>query len=264
MVKMAGEYEKYFKEEQRLEVAIQLVDSKFLDVTCQVRSLRGDRLIVEFLGSEPVERLSTETDADVFLTTRTGWSICRCNAILTQKIVGRRIYLRLSGPVIEKQNREYYRLDVAIPLCYRVPEKQLLPAIQAEWAATREAMEEIPSPQLRPGPEGFRVVKWNGRGEIPPQRVNLSGGGLRFKTTENIEPGTLVAIDIFLPLVPPRVIHVVAEALRSHEILLGRGRGESFNTAFRFHLINEKDRETIIAFIFAEQRRVLSAYAGKR
>jgi hypothetical protein len=91
--------------------------------------------------------------------------------------------------------------------------------------------------------------------------VNLSGGGLRFKTPVYIKPETLVYINLFLPFIPPRVIHVVAETLRSNEIILGRG--SSYMTALRFHFINDRDRETIIAFIFAEQRRLLGGRVGK-
>jgi hypothetical protein len=264
MTKAVNEYARYFKAENQAKIGIKLADNKFLDVSGLIRSIEGDQLTIELVGTEPVEEMTAESGSDVFITFWTGWSLCRCNAVLMRKIYGRRVFLRLTGPVNEKQTREFFRLDVTIPLCYTIPEKQLLTAVHEEWAATVERLKDCAAPVLVAGAGGFKVVRWNGQGEIAPRPVNLSGGGLRFKTQEYVEPGTLEAINLFLPLVPPRVIHVVAETLRCTEIVLGREKGNNYIIATRFHLINDKDRETVIAFIFAEQRRILSSNAGKR
>lgn len=260
----ANGYSRYFKEDNQAKIGVKLANNKFLDVTGLIRSLEGDQLIIELVGSESVEELTAESGSDVFITFWTGWSMCRCNAVLMRKIYGRRVFLRLKGPVDEKQTREYFRLDVTIPLCYTIPEKQLLPSVHENWEAQRKLLSECAAPVLVPSDGGFKVVRWNGQGEIAPRLVNLSGGGLRFKAREYVEPGTLESINLFLPLVPPRVIHVVAETLRCNEIVLGHEKGGNFITATRFHLINDKDRETIIAFIFAEQRRLLNTRVDTR
>jgi hypothetical protein len=74
---------------------------------------------------------------------------------------------------------------------------------------------------------------------------------------EYTEPGTLMQVNLFLPLVLPRVICEVAEVLRCSEMMLLWSKGNSYSTAMRFHCIEEKDRETIISHIFMEQRRSL-------
>jgi len=264
MTKAASNYAKYFKEEAQAKIGIKLADNKYLDVTGLVRFIEGDRLTLELVGAEHSEDMAAEVGSDVFINFWTGWSQCRCSAVLLQKIYGRRVFLQLTGEVTEKQTREFFRLEVSIPLCYTIPERQLLSAVHDEWTATREIMKERSAPLLVACPGGFKVVKWNGPGEIAPRPVNLSAGGLRFKTPEYIQPQTLVNLNLFLPLVPPRVIHVVAETLRCNEIVLGREKGSNYISAFRFHFINDKDRETIIAFIFAEQRRILNTLADKR
>jgi hypothetical protein len=264
MQQSSAAYSRYFREELRVNVAIHPPDRTAIDVGCIVLFLEGDRLGLELCGDEFAEGLPAESGMDVHLTAWTGWSLCWCNAVLAEKTAGRRFQLRLTGKVAEKQSREYFRLDVSIPFLYSIPEKQLMPEVQAEWSTARELIQRLPSPVIRPCHEGFRLTGWNGRGEILPQRVNLSGGGLRMRTREYVEPRTLVAIDLFLPLVPRQVIHVVAEALRCNEIVLGRQSGVSYNTALRFHFIEETDREAIISFIFSEQRRLLSAQTGSR
>jgi len=263
MAVAAIEYTRYFREDNQAKICIKLADKRVLDVNGLIRSIEGDRLTLELVGSEPVEEITAEPDTSVFITFWTGWSLCRCNAVLLQKVYGRRVYLRLTGQVIEKQTREYFRLDVSIPLCYTIPGQQLLASVHEDWVATRELMQGLAAPLLAACPGGFKVVRWHGQGEILPRPVNLSAGGLRFKTPEYFPPQSLVAISLFLPLVPPRVIHTVAETLRCSEIVLSHERGNNYITAARFHFISDKDRETIIAFIFAEQRRFLNASADK-
>jgi c-di-GMP-binding flagellar brake protein YcgR len=97
-----------------------------------------------------------------------------------------------------------------------------------------------------------------------PQNVNLSGGGVRFKTLEYIEPLTMVLVDIFLPLAPSLVISTVAEVVRCNEVQLTWEKGTKYNTAMKFVKIDEKDRETIISFIFGEQRNQLQAMREKK
>jgi hypothetical protein len=257
MNRPANEYTLFFKEENQAKICINLADNQILDAPRLVRGIKGDRLSLELVGSKSVEEMRAEPGSDVFITFWTGWSLCRCSAVLLQKIYNGQVSLKLTGPVIEKQTREYFRLDLSIPFCDSMPEQQLLPAVHERWNATRDLFKERPAPVLVACRDGFKVVGWNGQREIVPRQVNLSGGGLKFKTSEYVIPGSLLTINLFLPLIPPRVIHTVAETLRCSEIMLSREKGNSYNTAVRFHFINEKDRETIIAFIFAEQRRTL-------
>jgi hypothetical protein len=264
MTKAALEYSMYFREGNQAKIGIKLEGNRILDVSGLIRFVEGDQLTLELAGSEAVEVMAAKPGSDALITFWTGWSLCRCKAVLISKIYGRRVFVRLIGQVNEKQTREYFRLDVTIPLFYRIPEKQLLPAVQEEWTAARRLLNESEAPVLMACAGGFKVVRWNGAGEIAPRPVNLSGGGMRFKTQEYVQPGTLEAINLFLPLAPPRVIHVVGETLRCNEIVLGWEKGNNYINATRFQFINDKDREAIIAFIFAEQRRIISSNAGIR
>lgn len=265
MTQAAVNYTRYFKEDAQTKIGVKLADNKLLDVSGVVRVIKGDLVTLELVGAESPDERIAEPGSDVFVTVWTGWSLCRCNAKLTQKIYGRRVFLRLTGPVSEKQTREFFRFDVSIPLTFSIPETQMISAIREEWDATRELRKEIAAPLMASCPDGFKVVRWNGRGEIAPHQINLSGGGLRFRSPEHVTPGTLIIVDLFLPLAPPKVIHTVVETLRCTEIMLGRTtKGSNYITAARFHHISEKGRETIIAYIFAEQRRLLNVRGDKR
>jgi len=263
MTVAASEYTRYFSEGIQTKLCIKRSETKDLDLTGLVRFIKKDRLTLDLIGSEAVDEMAVESGCEVAITLWTGWSLCRCAAVLMRKIYGRRVLLQLTGPVNEQQTREFFRLDVSIPLSYTIPGKQVLSTMHEEWLASRELLNELPAPLLAACPEGFKVVKWNGQGEVAPRTVNLSGGGLMIKTSEYVKPQSLVVIDLFLPLTPPRIVHIVAETLRCNEIVLNREKGSSYITAICFHFISDKDRESIISFIFAEQRRILSSSAGK-
>jgi c-di-GMP-binding flagellar brake protein YcgR len=128
---------------------------------------------------------------------------------------------------------------------------------------TRNKYGSSPAPVMISHGGAHKVVKWRGGDDLLPLSVNLSGGGLRIKTPYYMEPGTRVLVDIFLPLAPTRVISAVAEIIRCNEIKLSWEKGASYTTAMKFTNIDEKDRESIIFFVFSEQRNQLKAVKEK-
>jgi hypothetical protein len=254
-------YSTYFKAEQQAKVIFSLANGRKQGFEGQVRNLKNDQLSLELFGA-PIDDIQlVEAGSEVSISTLTGWSMCRCNAIVLQELLNRLVILKLVGPVSEKQTRENFRLDIALPLLYSIPGSQNLTKLQIEWVAQCKAMLALPPPVMKPSVAGYKVSKWN-KLEIEPKQLNLSADGIRFKTSESLEPRSLVAIHLFLPIPAPKTIHVVAEVLRCNEILLSRTRGNNFNVAMRFRLIQGKDRETVVAYINEEQRRMLRVRAG--
>lgn len=256
-------YETHFKVEQQLKIAIRLSDSKYLYDNGVVREVHGNLLTIELFDEQTAKASTLNEGAQVVVSGWSSWALCRCDAKLEKKDGEKKeLILKLQGKVDEQQRREFFRLDVFVPILYTVPEVQNLSDIDAQWQA-RLSMSQQVFPVMASTKDGFKVVNWRGHGDVPPQRVNLSGGGIRLKTSESFESGRMVNIDIFLPVVPPRVISVVAEALRSSEIMLTYEKGAHFTTAFRFHRLDEKDRETIISYLFGEQRQLLRTQKGE-
>jgi hypothetical protein len=155
-------------------------------------------------------------------------------------------------------------MDVAIPLRCHIPEDQRLSAAIDYWSFSRISIEDEPPPRFaltRNG--GFRVLNWRGK-SLEPQHLNLSGGGVRCKLPQLLQVGSLVNIELFLPLSPGRIIHTVGIAVWCQELVLATSAQEGFLTAIRFVHLADDDRETIISYIFNEQRSQLRAYAEQR
>jgi hypothetical protein len=257
------DYEKYFTAGLQARVLIRLTEDKFLDRNAEIISLDHDLVRLEILGDVTVNELSNKAGARVTVSVSSGWGLCRCNASLEQVFNGKEICIRLTGEVSEQQRREYFRLDIDVPLIYKVPDDQHQVSVTAKWNENRKKY-QYAEPVMFAYGDGYKVAKWLGGDDLLPQNVNLSGGGVRFKPLEYIEPLTMVLVDIFLPLSPSLVISTVAEVVRCNEVQLTWEKGTKYNTAMKFVKIDEKDRETIISFIFGEQRNQLQAMREKK
>jgi hypothetical protein len=252
-------YANYFKVGRPVKVGIHLAENILLEDHAAILALEDNRMKLELCGSGLAEKGGAKAGTDVTVITDSGYAIFRCSASLETESTGKIISLLLSGGIREKQLREYFRFDLHLPLVYSIPEDQAPASVKDDWQMNRIRNQGLPPPILGRHKDGFRVVKWKGVEDLPPEMVNMSGGGLRFRMPEYTEPGTLVHVDIFLSLLEPRVISVVTKVLRCNEMMLFWTKGNFYSTAMRFHCIEEKDRETIISYIFMEQRRSLQA-----
>jgi hypothetical protein len=253
-------YAHYFKVGRPVKVGIHLAENILLEDHAVITAMDDNRMKLELWGSSLAEKGGGKAGTDVTVITDSGNStIFRCSASLETETTGRTITLLLSGGIREKQLREYFRFDMHLPLVYSIRENQNPISVKTDWQINKTRHQEIPPPIMGRHKDGFKVMKWKGVENLPPERVNLSGGGLRFRMPEFTEPGTLMHVDLFLPLLLPRVITVVTKVMRCNEMMLFWTRGDFYSTAMRFHCIEEKDRETIISHIFMEQRRSLQA-----
>lgn len=257
---MAGEpivFEKYFFVDHQVNIGVQLTDNKFYEDTAAIKFIQGNRLQLELYGEGLSHGIVTEAGAKVVITSKEAWALCRCHAVLEKEVIGKEMDLRLISQVDVQQRREYFRLDVCIPVFYSIPRDQQLRAVFDEWNGKRHSRSAKVSPIMLPCKDGFKVIGWDNGDDIEPCSVNLSGGGLRFKMKDPLTPGTLVNLEIFLPLVPARGIYATGVVVRSNEIQLTLDRHTYYSTGMEFKFIDEKDRETIITYIFNEQRNDL-------
>lgn len=89
-------------------------------------------------------------------------------------------------------------------------------------------------------------------------KVNLSGAGVKFKTTDLIKVGDLLDIRMILPGAPFHIIHAVGRVVRigSPKRLSTIMQPASY-VAIKFVAIDEDDRDTIVKCVFTWQRKIL-------
>jgi len=260
MAKKKVDYGNYYKVGQQVTVGVRLSGAVARESNGEIVSLQGDRVIVELLGEMPPVLSGKKGDSGFSLSGWSGWGFFRCDAIPEGTASPKELKLRLVGEVEERQRREYFRLDVSLPVRFEVPPAQSPAAVRERWNEYRAgARKALPPKMIRSG-QGYRVMLPDGS-DIPSQAVNLSGGGLRLRMSESIPVGHLAQVEIYLPVAPPRRIAVVAEVLRCNEVMLRLEKNAVFIVAVKFVHIDDKDREAIIAYLFAEQRSQLQSEA---
>lgn len=262
MAKKKVSYGNYYKVGQQVKVGIQLSGTVGRESNGEITAIDDDRVAVEILGGVPASLSGKKGDSRFSLSGWSGWGFFRCDAIPDGTASAMELKLRLVGDVEERQRREYFRLDVSLPVLFEIPPAQSPVAIRERWNSVRSTLADAQPPKMIPSGQGYRVILPDG-GDIPSQSVNLSGGGLRMRMPEAVAVGHLLQVEIFLPLAPPRVIPVVAEVLRCNEVTLRLEKEPVFITAMKFIHIDDKDREAIIAYLFAEQRNQLQAEADR-
>ncbi|ABB30702.1 type IV pilus assembly PilZ [Geobacter metallireducens RCH3] len=253
---MSTEYSNYFEELQKINVAVRLGGGGSFDGTAAITSLKGDLAWLELYGNEQPPRGAVQVGAETWVSVWTGGALCRCDAKVETVRDDRQFSIRLVGEVKETQRREYFRLDVSLPVLYKVLDTVAPEDAEADWNSDRKVF--CRPPEMVPTSDGPKVVDWDGE-DVVPVRTNLSGGGMRLRVSRLVESGTLVKLTLFLPLPQPRVIYVVAEALRCQEITLSREPGQHYSMSLKFVMIVDRDREAIISYLFNEQRRELMA-----
>jgi len=244
-------------------VGIRLADQTFFESSVLIREVHGAAIELELVGEAPPATVA-DTGAMAMLTKKDNLVLCRCHIVLTAALEGRVVHCQVVDEVEVHQRREFFRMDVAIPIRCHVPDDQRLSAAIDYWSVSRISLEDEAPPRFAVTAKGgFRVLNWRGM-SLEPQRLNLSGGGVRCKLAQLLPVGTLVNVEVFLPLTPGRIIHTVGIVVWSQELVLSESPQESFLTAIRFVHLADDDQETIISYIFNEQRSQLRAYAEQR
>ena len=262
MAKRKISYERYFKEGQQVKVSIRRSSTIPIESNGEITTFSGNRARVEILGGAPRALSELKPGSRVTLSGWSGWGFYCSEAILVEAVSPKEYELRLEGDVEEIQRRDYFRLDVSIPVKVEIPTQQTIASLSEQWEKRKSLHQNAPPPRISATTRGYRAIAAHNE-EIPPHEVNLSGGGLRMRMKSAVTIGTRIHVELFLPMAPPRIISTVAEALRCNEVTLRLEKAPVFIVAMKFILLEEKDREAIIAYLFSEQRQQLKAETGE-
>lgn len=85
--------------------------------------------------------------------------------------------------------------------------------------------------------------------------VNISGAGIQFLCSAPLTEGDFIELKIIIPVFPYPKITCLCQVLRVEQVSEG-GRQEKM-AAFKFMVINEKDQDILINYIFLKEREYL-------
>ncbi|HJV34891.1 PilZ-like domain-containing protein [Geomonas sp.] len=259
---MSGEsaaYAKQFFAGRRVRLAVPLAEGAPFQEWGKVCSLERDLVEIELSRDLLHPQACLQLGRTIHLNLLDGTSGLGCNGSLIALKRPHRLVLRLLDQVAPYEQREFYRQDLSLQLDFRLPPSQLPQEIRERWRQCRWAAEfasQLPDPGEAPELDSLRKEILAGverREAAPPVAVNISGGGMRLNMKERLHPGILVELGIYLP--PPRkVLEVVGEVVQ----VTASADRDHFSTALRYRLIDEADRDRLIAYISAQQMWQLS------
>jgi len=131
------------------------------------------------------------------------------------------ITIRKDGEIYKIQRREYFRFEFAMPIKYRIVENA--DPITEEDAEYKEAV-----------------------------TVDLSGGGICVRLQEEVPKGSVIECE--LKLKEKKVIHFLGKVVRLTKIR--DSEKYKFEIGVLFEKIDKRSRETLIKFIFEQQRKL--------
>jgi c-di-GMP-binding flagellar brake protein YcgR len=176
--------------------------------------------------------LPVDSEYDMVFYSESG--LYQCFARIVDRYKSNNVYLlrvELTSNLRKYQRREYYRFSCALEMCSRNLEEEELQAVEAEDPYI-----------LQPG--------------LPLRRsviVDISGGGLRFISTQKYEPGSMIYCSYHLVMEgETRQYEVIGKVLAVKEL---ENRPGTYEHRVQYHNMDDHVREEIIKFIFEEERR---------
>ena len=200
----------------------------------QVLDFGGDRTAQIAMPISEGKVIPLEIDDDYNLCFFTNSGLYQCTAQIKKRYTENRMYVMdviFLTPLKKFQRRKFYRLDCLFPIRYRiVPKEQFEKKNEAEQDNEKDE------------------ILWE-EGTIS----DLSGGGIRFHGNVECKKGDFV--EIVLPLSLQSGIIPLSLYMKVVSCVHFEGSRVAYETRGEFLNINEKERETVIKYVFEEQRR---------
>lgn len=200
----------------------------------QVLDFDGDRTAKIAMPIREGKVIPLEIDDDYNLCFFTNSGLYQCTAQIKKRYTENRMYVMdviFLTPLKKFQRRKFYRLDCLFPIRYRiVPKEQFEKRNEAEQDNEKDE------------------ILWE-EGTIS----DLSGGGIRFHG--NVECKKEDLVEIVLPLSLQSGIVPLSLYMKVVSCVHFEGSRVAYETRGEFLDINEKERETVIKYVFEEQRR---------
>ena len=268
MTDQTQEYEQFFVPEQSVRIAFVAEPRPIPEISATVRSLSGDLLEIELDSAWPDDSVKIVSEYLLELHSFHKGSAFRCRALLVSELAGHLISMRLVGNPIFEELREFFRIDTYLPLRYiALPHCDEKTALRRWMELTEYQAARVhppanlifrgePDTTASPASEQSMPLEYT-----TPVAANISGGGLRTKLPEQLQPGCKAILELYLPGNPPRIIEILGEVLSSAYVHSDDG-GKTFSTPFKFTHLNENDRDELIRHIQRVQQKQMRQIAG--
>ncbi|CAH2031522.1 PilZ-like domain-containing protein [Trichlorobacter ammonificans] len=283
-------YRQHFPPGKKVNVAIPVPQGETFNDWAVISSIDEDLVSLQLSRDELPNGVKLSTGLILDIRVGTGDSGYSCRGIIVTEGVRREIILRLIGEIVSNELREFYRIDAFLPIRYFITSEKNESVLKTAWKEKREARieaereqqqrekkpwerlrevrheeqpeEELTADALRTSDEDAETGLEEDDGvdhswdDVIPLAANISGGGIRILLHHQFAEGDLVPVEIFLPAEPrPKIIDAVCKVVfsRENQAAAKQMNRPSYNTAFQFLWIDERERDTLVTYISTVQ-----------
>ncbi|RQW84025.1 MAG: hypothetical protein EHM79_14700 [Geobacter sp.] len=245
MTKDILKFEEYFPPGMRIQVEIPLPEEKPFRDDAEILSLHQDLLELRLSRIILPAAAILEIGTPLYVRTGKKGAGFRSRGILLKYDSLSSLFIRLTGEVLSINDREYFRIDVYIPLKYR---------LYCDGDEREAKGEGVPEGFSGDYQRGQNAAVTNVAPEKPlPVAANLSGAGVRVHLPDRFDIDQLLELTLFLP--PAFGGPMTLPGLVVYVMQLGRpgDARQIFDTAIRFVNVDEPHRDNLLKFIHAMQ-----------
>ncbi|MBR6697367.1 MAG: flagellar brake protein [Lachnospiraceae bacterium] len=183
--------------------------------------------------------LAVGTRYEAYFNTKTGFY--NCTVRVTDRIKYNNLFIlivEMENDLQRYQRRQYYRIDVSVPFVINN-------VTETEYEAyIKEGREIIVDPD-----EEYKATT-----------VDISGGGIRFLSKNEVEKGTKILMKINLDIAQKTKTFIIAGEILACERLANRK--DTYQHRAQFAKVSKEQQEDIIKFIFEEERKRMKKERG--
>lgn len=171
-----------------------------------------------------------------------------CRSEILRRYKSGSVYMldvNLLTDIIKDQRRQYFRIDIILPLLYHVislEEEEILERIENESFDNDNELRELRSRCEELARDGIHNAVL----------TNISGGGMKFLSDKPVDPSRKVRVGFALGPTPTESFRLMARMVMADQI---PGRNQKYTNRIEFIHINREEREKIIRFVFKEERK---------
>jgi hypothetical protein len=262
-----AQYRDYLREGMRIEVGIPLSGGGIFRDWAIVSQSSGDELLAQI--SRDVLPANVRVDEGFILDVSISINkeIYTCSGIVIERMKGRLLRIRLFGRFTLRERRQFFRVNVKLRLRYAQIKDGNRREIERDWSHRREVdlmrfqgYDEFVIAAQSARYQPAMPLEWH---EMVWGEGNVSGGGMLMPLPDPFSPEQLLAVEISVPLSPPRTVHCVAQVVH---VLKPRTSGTQilFPAGFSFILLDERDRDLLFRFISGTQIALLRKISDSR
>ena len=262
-------YREHLRKGMRIEIGIPLFGGGVFRDWAIIVEGQADELLAQI--SRDVLPANVRVDVGFILDVSI-WikkEVYTCSGIVTERLGGRVLRIRLFGAFTLRERRQFFRIDLNLRLRYALLGNPNRRDVETDWEQRRDLEHMkfqgydqfvIAAQQARYLPS--IALEWH---DILWAEVNLGGGGLLIRLPEPVAPEKLLCLEIHLPLKPQRQIQAVAEVIHVMAPKTPKAGGAPYyGTGVRFLYLDERDRDLVFRHISVTQIALLRKAADLR